>query len=169
MINISKIYGLNVKTVNKISKIDARFINNITERPPVEEWLQCLDDTYWKPAVLEPAGYWDGTKWIAEVIGEAPYNYYGIYLEVIGDWAVDFRPSKVRVTLNSAGYNFYLNLFDVGEAALTEDILFDPLSDESVVRDLDFSEAGDILYLLLDGAIFNPEHEAPYITNIEFL
>jgi len=113
-------------------------------------WLSYFDNTYWEPTGAG-LGVWDGSKWVAE----AGFGVH-VYLQPIGGWEVDFRPSKIRVTTS---------IGEVWELSISDGAGY-PVSESPYI-----SEAEVDMNLTNDIVTFDVQtQETPFnVTNIEFL
>ena len=61
-------------------------------------WVSYFDNTCWETDEYH-YGYWDGTKWVAEL---KSFQGYFVILWIIGSWYLGYRPSKMRITYSPA-------------------------------------------------------------------
>jgi hypothetical protein len=116
MSEVVKIYGLDFALINKAAGTDIQCISRFRDTgsgteptpPTPPSWQSIFDDTKWEGWYGDGAPHdtwWSTNKWCC---GDW---YYEIHLKPIGTWAIGFRPTKVRVTINhsiSGPGNFFL-------------------------------------------------------------
>lgn len=115
---------------------------NITPKadPIPDTWYEATDETYWQTYVVsynsgEGTVYEDAAQWVSDGEGGGSWQTllangsYRIMLEVLDDttWAVDFRPTKVRITHGAANSDESVAVYsaligteeaDIGEASI---------------------------------------------------
>lgn len=128
---------------------------------PPAEWQSFFDNTHWMPnggmAVWMPdeeGGYWE------MAMGGEDYN--GIELVAIGTWAVDFRPTHIRVTYDYPTENLTIT------SSPYSSILYVSNAESGTQYELSFTANRDIYLLTLPDSM-NTFIDPGRITDIQFL
>jgi hypothetical protein len=71
--------------------------------PPVETWYEATDNTYWQAGIVggEPTAEWVGEGsdyWQTVAYNEGSTHRMQLKVKSGTNWAVDFRPTKIRIT-----------------------------------------------------------------------
>lgn len=124
-----------------------------TNPPPGPGWVSILDDTYWT-AVWTTGGLpvWTGTVW------DCPSTR--CRLLVNGTWAVDYRPTHIRITCQDCATCHFNLSGALGDITIVDD----PSYTSGTELELDFSEGWDIDYFY----IYNAPGPNLEVSNIEF-
>jgi len=109
----------------------------------VWQWVDYFIDSYWNA----DQGSWNAglSKWASTVLPGGG-GLCRLYLDVLGDWFEDFRPPKMKITLDVEWQIDSLKLLDVDDNIIGEASDFS----SPVTVDLDFSGCGDIARLEIE-------------------
>jgi hypothetical protein len=102
-------------------------------------------------------GHWDGSEWDSGTTSD----YLDLY--DASTWASSYRPSKIRITINSStAQTIVIGLYDTSFSLIASDLGYSASSGSNVITlDITFG-SNDLDNLFING-------EASYsVTNIEF-
>lgn len=149
MRNIPKILGV---ATNKIKCINNKGFEELKSIMPSEAvegaWEDRTSDLYWEsqhPSVGDP---WDGEKWPAVWNADIEGGSWCVWLDAIGNWASGYRPTKLRVVIDSVNVEEFGLEAPIGEFP----VLF--LSGEAhSEKTFEFSLIGDIVAIYFQGQL----------------
>lgn len=155
MSNISKIYTIEVGSINKILRVDKSNLNSFMDVTLDTGWTQYFDNNYWQPWANAS---WDSgnSRWELDLTGPTQAG-----LQVTGSWYLGYRPTKIRCTFTVSPSDT-MTLHPAGEG-----VSMGVASPCSSLQEVSLSWSGvDIGKLYWN---WNPSPNTTYyVTNIEF-
>jgi len=141
----------------------------VNHAEPPSPWEQYFDNTYFKIYEDDPWGSWSTDRWLGEDIGGG--EQYLLYIEPLGTWHENYRPTKMRFTCNNTSYDeFRITMRDNAQNVIVNTGGYNTKSgDEITITFNDTGEPDDDKMRQIEFATYLYPGFQFEITNIEFL